>query len=99
MQEPGVTPGRTAGSHWRFPRAGHWWLPALLSCVLFLTIADEANAMGKMCLFSAVKGVVLDHGKPVEGAVIERSYEWAWKGQSGERQRDDRCAGCDFPCQ
>jgi hypothetical protein len=74
-------------------------LPALLSCVLFLTIADEANAMGKMCLFSAVKGVVLDHGKPVEGAVIERSYEWAWKGQSGERQRDDRCAGCVFPCQ
>lgn len=40
--------------------------------------------MGKKCLFSAVKGVVLDHGRPVEGAVIERSYEWSWKDQSGD---------------
>lgn len=39
--------------------------------------------MGRMCLFSAVKGVVLDHGKPVEGAIIERSYEWGWKSQLG----------------
>ena len=39
--------------------------------------------MGKKCLFSAVKGVVLEHGRPVEGAVIERSYEWAWKQQKG----------------
>lgn len=39
--------------------------------------------MGKKCLFSAVTGVVLDHGKPVEGAVIERSYQWIWKGQNG----------------
>jgi hypothetical protein len=55
----------------------------LLACALLLTTADEANAMGKMCLFSAVKGVVLDHGKPVEGATIERSYKWAWKDQTG----------------
>jgi hypothetical protein len=47
-----------------------------------LTI-DEADAMGKKCLFSAVKGVVLDHGRPVEGAIIERSYKWSWKDQSG----------------
>ena len=39
--------------------------------------------MGRMCLFSAVKGVVLDHGVPVEGATIERSYDWGWKNQSG----------------
>lgn len=39
--------------------------------------------MGKMCLFSAVKGVVLDHGKPVEGASIERSYKWMWNDQTG----------------
>ena len=39
--------------------------------------------MGKKCLFSAVKGVVLDHGRPVEGAIIERSYKWSWKDQSG----------------
>lgn len=39
--------------------------------------------MGKMCLFSAVKGVVLDHGKPVAGARIERSYNWGWNGRKG----------------
>jgi len=50
---------------------------------LFFTTAVEANAMGKMCLFSAVKGVVLDHGKPVEGATIERSYKWMWNDQVG----------------
>ena len=69
-------------SHWRFSRAGLW--PVLLACVLFWTTADEANAMGKMCLFSAVKGVVLDHGKPVEGATIERSYKWMWNDRTGE---------------
>ncbi len=40
--------------------------------------------MGKMCLFSAVRGVVLDHGKPVVGARIERSYDWDWKGTKGQ---------------
>lgn len=39
--------------------------------------------MGKKCLFSAVSGVVLEYGKRVEGAVIERSYEWSWKQQNG----------------
>jgi len=46
---------------------------------------DEANAMGKMCLFSAVRGVVLDHGKPVEGARIEQSWEWVWNGKKGQK--------------
>lgn len=55
-------------------------------CALSLMIAGKANAMGKMCLFSAVKGVVLDHGQPVEGATIERTYKWAWKDQSGGDQ-------------
>lgn len=39
--------------------------------------------MGNLCLFSAVTGVVLDHGRPVEGARLERSYEWRWKPESG----------------
>lgn len=46
----------------------------------------EANAMDRMCLFSAVHGVVLDHGKPVAGATIERSYNWGWNDQSGGDQ-------------
>lgn len=82
-QGGGRAPHPMTGSHWGFPRVGRWCLFALFSCVLFLTIADEANAMGKMCLFSAVKGVVLDHGKPVEGASIERSYKWMWNDQTG----------------
>ncbi len=54
--------------------------------------------MGKMCLFSAVRGVVLDHGKPVAGATIERSYHWAWKDQAGgdSTVTDDK-GGFAFP--
>ncbi len=39
--------------------------------------------MGRMCLFSAVRGVVLDHGQPVPGARVERSWKWRWKGTAG----------------
>jgi hypothetical protein len=75
---PGARKSRT---RWQFLRVA--LLPVLLACVLFWTTADEANAMGKMCLFSAVKGVVLDHGKPVEGATLERTYKWMWKDETG----------------
>lgn len=74
---------QAARPHWRLLRAGQILLPLLLCCALFLTTADEANAMGKMCLFSAVRGVVLDHGQPVKGASIERSYKWMWNDQTG----------------
>jgi len=49
--------------------------------------------MGKMCLFSAVHGVVLDHDKPVAGATIERSYNWAWKNQNGGDQTTTDATG------
>ena len=42
--------------------------------------------MFKVCLFSPVKGNVVLKGKPVAGAVIERSYDWAWKNQKGHDQ-------------
>jgi uncharacterized GH25 family protein len=42
--------------------------------------------MLRLCLFSPVKGVVLHNGQPVAGAVIERSYDWAWKNQ---KDRDE----------
>lgn len=38
--------------------------------------AAGAYAMGKVCLSSEIEGVVLDRGKPVEGAEVERAYEW-----------------------
>lgn len=67
-------------------------------CALSLMIAGKANAMGKMCLFSAVRGVVLDHGQPVEGATIERTYKWAWKDQSGgDRTVTDATGGFALP--
>ncbi|MER2520539.1 MAG: DUF6795 domain-containing protein [Bdellovibrionales bacterium] len=38
--------------------------------------------MAKVCLFSEVDGIVFLHGKPVEGADVERQYEWAWGGKT-----------------
>ncbi len=50
---------------------------SILSCPL------TADAMGKMHLFSAVRGVVLLKGKPVAGALVEQDYFWHWKDQRG----------------
>lgn len=37
---------------------------------------------GKMSLFTEVVGVVLDHGKPVADAEVERVYNWGWKDKT-----------------
>lgn len=66
---------------------------AFVLCALLMLTACEVNAMGKMCLFSAVHGVVLDHGQPVAGATIERSYKWAWNGKKGGDQTTTDAAG------
>jgi hypothetical protein len=39
--------------------------------------------MASMMLFSAVSGQVLENGKPVPGALVEREFCWAWKQESG----------------
>ena len=39
--------------------------------------------MAKMVIFSAVTGKVLQDGKPVSGASIEREFRWAWKDETG----------------
>ena len=39
--------------------------------------------MAKMVLFSAVQGRVLDNGKAVAGAQIERAWRWSWKSEDG----------------
>lgn len=39
--------------------------------------------MSKFCIFSEVKGVVLDRGKPLAGATIERHYAWSWRKEKG----------------
>jgi len=59
--------------------------PAALALLMMLawTGMGEARAMEKMCMFSGVQGVVTEQGKPVAGALIERRFKWAWKGETG----------------
>lgn len=57
-----------------------------LFIILLLTMVFEADAMAQMFLFSEVKGVVLKQGVPVEGAVVEQEYRWAWKDEVGHQQ-------------
>lgn len=80
------TVSRAARPRWRYPRIGRSMLCVGLVFVLLLTTIGEANAMGKMCLFSAVRGVVLDHGRPVEGARIEQDWEWDWNATKGHQE-------------
>jgi len=51
--------------------------------VAALLAAAEGMAMGKMVLFSAVRGKVVQDGRPVQGAVVEREFKWAWKDETG----------------
>jgi len=59
---------------------------ALLIMFAIPILSTNALAMFKVCLFSPVKGKVVNRGQPVVGAVIERSYDWAWKKQKGHDQ-------------
>jgi hypothetical protein len=55
-------------------------LVTLLALLLFST---ESMAMFNYYIFSEVRGVVVSNGKPVAGAVLERTYDWTWKNQKG----------------
>lgn len=48
-----------------------------------LLLATQGTAMAKMVMFSAVSGQVLQDGKPVAGAVVEREFRWSWKSETG----------------
>lgn len=49
------------------------------------------SIFGKNVLFSDVKGQVVLNGKPVSGAEVERSYEWAWNHSKGtEKTQTDQ---------
>ncbi len=67
-------------------RAIQWLLPLLVVLSFILIFNTKAHAMGKMYLFSAVRGVVVHEGKPIEGAVVEREYFWHWKDQRDKVQ-------------
>jgi hypothetical protein len=44
-----------------------------------LLLSTKAFGMFKVCLFSPVKGIVVQKGQPVVGAVIERTWEFGKK--------------------
>ena len=70
-------------------------LVILLMFTVSINIITQSEVMPmsfntKQIFFSEVHGVVLDHGKPVNGAVIERSYKSNWRGdQSVDRTKSD----------
>lgn len=42
----------------------------------------------KLVLFSEVNGIVVDQGKPVAGAQLQRWYNWAWFDKEGVDQAE-----------
>lgn len=58
-------------------------IAAILAIVLAVAIVSITGGgkMAKVFLFSRVVGVALFHGKPAEGAEIERTCDWAWGGK------------------
>ena len=64
-----------------------------LIVTLGVSACSEGHAMGKMVLFSAVRGTVLQDGKPVAGAAIEREFDCAWKSEKGRDSTTSDSAG------
>lgn len=58
----------------------------LVTVAALALFPGEANAMfstPRMCMFSEISGTVVQNGKPVPGAIVERQYEWAWNNAKG----------------
>jgi hypothetical protein len=71
----------------------------IITIVILLILATgEAFAMGKMCLFSEVKGVVVMNGIPVSNAIVEQEFRWVWKDEVGNVQvKTDAAGKFSFP--
>ena len=65
----------------------------LAAAVAGLLLATQGTAMAKMVMFSAVSGKVLQDGKPVAGAVVEREFRWSWKEETGTDSTQTNAAG------
>jgi hypothetical protein len=51
-----------------------------------ISLQSEVYSMSlfsKLVFFSEVHGIVLDHGQPIMGADIERSFKSDWRGKNG----------------
>lgn len=64
-----------------------------IALLLGLMTTTEASAMGKLCLFSAVQGVVLSQGQPVSDALVSRQFNWAWGKENGADETRTNAAG------
>lgn len=74
-----------------FAKAIHWPMGvAIFLCAVSL----EGYAMGGLSkvMFSEVRGVVLQNGKPVAGARVVRSYSWAW---NDAKKKEEVTTGVD----
>lgn len=49
--------------------------------------------MSKMHLFSEVHGVVVEHGIPVAGAVVEQEFRWHWTDEVGKTRVSTDASG------
>jgi hypothetical protein len=58
-----------------------------------LAVSLQGCAMAEMTLFSAVQGQVLEAGKPLAGASVERSWRWTWKKENGADAATTDAAG------
>jgi hypothetical protein len=72
----------------------------ILITSLLLMIAGTGYAMSRfnLCLFSEVEGIVLDHGKPVVGAELERIWDLGYDESTGsDRTTTDEKGYFRFP--
>ena len=64
-----------------------------IAAMLALAWLSDANAMGRVILFSPVSGIVLSHGKPVAGAVLKRHVFWRWGNKAYDDETTTDAAG------
>ena len=72
----------------------------ILVASLLLVTAGTGYAMSRfnLCLFSEVEGIVLDHGKPVVGAELERIWDLGYDESRGsDRTTTDEKGYFRFP--
>jgi hypothetical protein len=71
-------------------RRGFWM--SVGAAVVLLGVM-QGTAMGKMVIWSAMKGRVLMNGQPAAGAVLKRDFNWGWKDENGSDQTTANATG------
>ena len=71
-------------------RRGFWMS---VGAVVVLLGVMQGTAMGKMVIWSAMKGRVMMNNKPAAGAILSRNFFWHWKSERGSDQATTNAAG------